>query len=138
MKSRTPLVLMELLVMVLVFALAAALCLRCFVLSHRLGREDRDLSQAATAIQNAAEALKACGDPAEAVRLLQGSGTALYYDAKWNPTNDASRALYRLDLLPLPGMVSGLGQAEVRAVKTADTETPLYTLTVAWQEVAYD
>ena len=39
MKSKAPLALMEQIIMVLVFALAAALCLRTFALSDRMSRE---------------------------------------------------------------------------------------------------
>ena len=39
MKSRAPLALMEQTVMVLVFALAAALCLRAFVLADGISRQ---------------------------------------------------------------------------------------------------
>ena len=41
MKSKAPLALMEQMVMLLVFALAAALCLQAFVQSDRLSRESR-------------------------------------------------------------------------------------------------
>ena len=40
MRSKAPLVLMEQAVMVLVFALAAALCLRAFVWSDQLSRQN--------------------------------------------------------------------------------------------------
>ena len=60
MKSRAPLVMMEQLVMVLVFALAAAVCVRIFALSDRLSLENETRDRAVTAVQNAAETLKAC------------------------------------------------------------------------------
>lgn len=61
MKSKAPLALMEQLVMVLVFALAAALCVRGFVLSERISRRGEARDMAMIAAQNAAEALKGTG-----------------------------------------------------------------------------
>ena len=54
MKSRAPLVMMEQLVMVLVFALAAAVCVRIFALSDRLSLENETRDRAVAAVQNAA------------------------------------------------------------------------------------
>ena len=77
MRSRTPLVLMEQVVMILVFALAAALCVQVFVYadkaSHRYENRDRAIVEA----QNAAESIK------------QGSAAyfdgeyAVYFDENW-------------------------------------------------------
>ena len=77
MRSKAPLVLMEQAVMVLVFALAAALCLRAFVWSDQLSRQNEARDRALLEVQNAAEALKHTGgDMAhaqeEAARRLGG------------------------------------------------------------------
>ena len=61
MRSKAPLVLMEQLVMVLVFALAAALCVQVFVLSDQTSRSYEARDRAVVAAQNAAEQLKGCG-----------------------------------------------------------------------------
>jgi Tfp pilus assembly protein PilX len=58
-RSKTPLALMEQLVMVLVFALAAALCVQVFVLSDRTSRYGEARDRALLEAQSAAEALKA-------------------------------------------------------------------------------
>ena len=55
MKSKAPLSLMEQLIMLLVFALAAALCLQVFVLSAQISRRCKATDHAVTAAQNAAE-----------------------------------------------------------------------------------
>ena len=55
MKNKTPLVLLELLVMVLVFALAAALCLQVFVRSDQIARETQARTQAVQVAQLGAE-----------------------------------------------------------------------------------
>ena len=66
MRSKTPLALMEQVVMVLVFALAAALCLQVFVFSNQMSEKNRDTDRAVVLAQNTAELLKACGGVEEA------------------------------------------------------------------------
>ena len=62
-RSKTPLALMEQMVMVLVFALAAALCVQVFVLSDRTSRYGEARDRALLEAQSAAEALKSGGPP---------------------------------------------------------------------------
>ena len=59
MRSKAPLVLMEQMVMLLVFALAAALCMQAFVKSDQLSQQIVDRDQAVSLCQNAAEAIRA-------------------------------------------------------------------------------
>ena len=58
MKSKAPLVMMEQIVMVLVFALAAAVCLQAFVLSEKISTMTEVKNRAAVEVQNIAEAMK--------------------------------------------------------------------------------
>ena len=58
MRSKAPLVLMEQLIMVLVFAVAAALCLRMFVGSDNLSRRYAATDRTVLEAQAAAEQLK--------------------------------------------------------------------------------
>lgn len=61
MKSKTPLVMMEQLIMLLVFALAAAFCLQAFALSDSLSEQNALRDAAVTEAQSAAEVIKHCG-----------------------------------------------------------------------------
>lgn len=127
MKNRTSLVLMEQLIMILVFALTAAVCLQAFVQADQLSRETALRDQAIVCAQNGAETLKACGGSLEeAARLLGGgvSGATLtvHYEK-----------LY-LEIQVLPARQPGLGTAEVNAAES-ETGQILCTLKVGWQEV---
>ncbi len=142
MRSKAPLALMELTVMVLVFALAAVLCLRAFAWSDIRSRWNDDRDQAVLAAQSAAETWKAAhGDAALAADryggfVEQGLWTVLY-DADWMPLSgrDRSCAAYEANLL---------GQSDDGTLRTAavdvyreDNSEPLFSLTVACQrEVA--
>lgn len=138
MKSKAPLALMEQLVMVLVFALAAALCLQVFVLSDRMSHQNEARDHAVVMVQNAAETLKRCGGDLEesAVRYggtWDGTRWQLGYDADWAPTEPAEstylvQAALRETEDPL------LGSAVVTAQDEDGAE--LFAVTVCWQEVA--
>lgn len=133
MKSKTVLVLMEQLVMLLVFALAAAACLGIFTEADRISRETESQDMAVILAQNAAETLKACGGD---LKALGGSGNdgsvAVLYDENGEPGG----TVYRLEARILPAPASGLGKAEI-LVAPADTPgSPLFRLTCAWQEAA--
>lgn len=136
MKNRTSLVLMEQLVMVLVFALAASVCLRAFARADRISAEISRQDRAVYLAQNGAETLKACGgDFDEAAQLLggavQGNRLIVSYDENWNRTESAGA--YRLEIEKNSTQTPGLGQAQVRILGTGDEA--LFSLELAWQEV---
>jgi len=129
MRSRAPLALMEQLVMVLVFALAAALCLRAFALADALSRQQETRDRALLACQQAAEELKAN-------RGLDLTGQTLYFDENWLALPSPEGAAYVLTAARQRAPVPGLGRAEV-SVCPAEGGEVLAALPVAWQEVAH-
>lgn len=113
MKSKGSLLLMELLVMILVFSLASAVCLGIFAKSAELLDATRRLEEASFLAQNAAELLKAtAGDFEKAQNLNQGE--------------------YQLEIQPSTGKIPGLGQADIRVYFAGEC---LASLTAGWQEV---
>lgn len=148
MRSKAPLALMEQAVMVLVFALAAALCLRVFVWSDRASARSVDRDRAVIEAQNAAEILKHEGEKggdldavlAAAAEELGGGcqgesqALAVYYDGDWKPV--PAEGSYRLEAREAPGDIPGLETVHVW-VSDRDGEDVLFELDVAWQtEVA--
>ena len=136
MRSKTPLAMMELLVMLLVFALAAALCVQVFVFADGDSRRDAARDRALAEAQNAAECLKSLrGDYAAAAQTLggdwDGESWTIAWDEDWAPVSEAESA-YRLEVLP-GGGTALLGSAELTAY-TTDGEV-LCALRTAWQEV---
>lgn len=126
MKNRASLLLMEQLIMVLVFALSATICLQIFVKADAISRTTARTDAGVVLAQNGAEILKSCGgDLEQAAQLLGGTLE--------NGSISVSRDGLRLELKLLPEKVPGLGQAEVCVL---EADTPLFSLTVSWQEVA--
>ena len=120
MRDKATLTLMELLIMVLVFSLAAALCLKAFVWSTQKTRENRIIAGAAVAAQTAAEEMKAA-------RHAEAGSRA--YDENWQPAQDGC---YVLKTEPFHAEL--LGGAEITVEDRTGSE--LFRLMVRWQEDA--
>ena len=144
MRSKAPLALMEQMIMLLVFALAAALCVQAFVKSDAIstGSEARD--QAALAAQSAAETIKYIGGDTEnalsgAAKQLNGSCEQgvlrINYDENWNVTNKESA--YQLTAESVNTDVIGMQKAiiQVTANNNSDKQDILFKINTAWQEV---
>lgn len=127
MRNKASLVLLEQLVMILVFSLAAAMCLRIFAWSDRTSREMELQDKAAVLCQNAAETLKAEGS-------LEGAGEILGAEVRGNCWSAACDEALQLELEEKKSPVPGLGSAEIRAIHVKTGEI-LFSLTVGWQEV---
>lgn len=142
MKSRAPLILMEQMVMLLVFALAAALCMQAFVKSDQMSQRSQDRDRAVTLCQTAAEVLRdAKGETWTVAAALDHPYVYgytrmpldIYYDKNWEKTSEAERA-YCLRVEPLEDSgAEGLGKGHVSVTET-DTGETLFELDVAWQE----
>lgn len=136
MKNKAPLALMEQLIMILVFALASALCLRLFVYSDQVSVSGAARDQAAAVVQNAAEALKLSGGSMESLaHMLGGEADAdiwrMGYDSSWQET-DEKRPAFIAEAKITEDDIPLMGSAEVSA-STADGK-PLFQVTVCWQE----
>ena len=123
MRSKTPLVLMEQLVMVLVFAMAAAICLQVFSLSDRLSKENEAKAEAALLAQNTAEELKSSYGEA---LLDWEEADGIYYMEEEG---------YRVQVQAEETEISGLRKVELQVWQE---EEVLFEIPVAWQEVKGD
>ena len=90
--SASGMFLIELLLAILIFSIASAICLQVFVTAHQISNESNNINRAVIVAQNGAECFKAAGgDLSETARLLGGnvagggSVIELYYDASWKP-----------------------------------------------------
>ena len=138
MRDKTPLVLIELLIMLLVFALAAAVCLRAFAWADRESLRGEARDRAVLTAELAAETLKHYkGDFAAAAAdfggCWDGEVWRVGFDGDWTP---AENAAYHLQAVRVTDTQEYLGRAEI-AVFDADGNR-LFSLPLAWQEVGAD
>ena len=137
MKNKAPLALMEQILMVLVFALAAGLCLQIFVFGNAVSRRCEAKDNAVLAVQNAAEIWKMNrGDAQKCTQefggQLENDTWQIAYDTNWQEAN-GNEAEYRVCAVPVATNDQLLGCADISAV-TADGDC-LFQVRVAWQEV---
>ena len=139
MKNKTPLMLMEQLIMILVFALAAAICIRAFMLSDGISSQNSQRDRAALLAQNAAETLKACGNMSDAALSLGGMyGDGMFtvlYGNNGNLSGSDSESTYALRVQELERPAADLYSAAVSVSDKASGEE-LFSLTVTFREVA--
>lgn len=131
MKNKAPLSLMEQLLMVLVFALAAALCLQGFVLANHISERSELKSHAVLMAQNTAELLKhTSGDFETAAEELNGTWNGEILSAR----TSQSPSLY-LNAVPADTDNPLLGAACIQVFHEEDC---LFEITVAWQKEVSD
>ena len=134
MKSKAPLVMMEQIVMVLIFALAAALCLQTFVLSGNISKRTEELNRASIEAQNAAETLKTVGLDGyftETATIPVQNSFRTAYDNTWNKVTEPERTEYFLDIYPANDAADMFWKAEIVVTKKDGTE--LFRIPVAGQ-----
>ena len=102
-RSRSTLFLMEQLIVIAVFALCAAACVRILASSYIMTTQASDTSNAIRVAESSAECYKAVsGDLSKMVDILGGSvlsteDTALiYYDKSWNVCDESDLQVYYL------------------------------------------
>ena len=124
MRNKAPLALLEQILMLLIFALAASLCLRAFLWSDDASRQSATRDEALVFAQRAAETVKAHGGDFTAAAATLGGTVedgALVVTCE-DYTLRAEKAA------PAPY----LGRAQIAVEVAGDT---LFTLPIAWQEV---
>lgn len=140
MRSKAPLVLMEQLIMLLVFALTAALCLQAFVKSDHISRRSEDIDRAATAAQSAAETIRGIGGDqalSQAAAILEEASyfqgiLHQSFDEKGKPSREEKDIAYVLTAEDKTGSTPGLYEAQIR-VCAADNGEILFEIPIAWQ-----
>lgn len=99
--SKSGLFLLELVLGILFFSLASAVCVSLFVNARLTSARSRDLTEAMLQAQTVAESYRSVdGDMERLAQLLdaqqQEDVLCLFYDKDWNPASDSNYARYTL------------------------------------------
>lgn len=113
MRSKASLFLMEQLVMLLVFALAAALCLNVFVRANEISLQTARRDEAVRMAQNAAEMLKSGKNPELLQETAENNGLTL-------------------QIVEETSEIEGLCQAKITVFYE---NSEIFSLQTGWQEV---
>ena len=142
--SSSGLFLIELLICLMIFAVASAICLKVFVGSHLISEESNKVNNAVIAAQNGAEAFKATGgDLIAAAKLLEesvldGDSIIRLYDNNWNPVafRFGSETVYAGYVLEVRRFSEGNGYIGGEAAVSDTSGNLIFSVPVAAWEVA--
>ncbi len=155
MRNRTLLSLIEMLIMVMVFTVTAAICLRAFVYADRTSRVSEEAAEAAVRAQSAAELMQHfAGDTARAAAVYGGTCSAdgvwtAAFDEDWKllegdgagTAGGSTAAAYYMETKAENGPAAGgssafLGEGSVIVRNAAGDE--LFGIPVCWQQDGTD
>ena len=134
-RSKAPLALMGQLLVVLFFAISAAICLQAFAKSELISEESEKRDHASRACQNVAETLISTNGDLSLTATIVGGNTSesalvLYFDKNWNITDDGA---YKLTAEKVSSVEEGIGKGRI-IVTEKDGKEALFSLNCAWQE----
>jgi Tfp pilus assembly protein PilE len=118
--SKSALFLFELMIVILIFTFAAAICTEIFANSLRMSRESRGLTMSSVNAQTVAEEFKASDSAA--------APPPLYFDEDWTAAEDGESAFYTV-VLEDNGSTPQMKDAFVN-VYQGGAEEPIYSLHV--------
>ena len=130
--SKSSLFLMELIIAILFFSMASAVCIQLFAKAHIISLDTVNQNNAITHAQNLAESWYATdGDLAEMARLFgyiiadDGQRIVLVYDSNWTfqePQLDFVEPMYYAELVSYPADEKGLINAKISVYTFSDNE----------------
>ena len=130
-RSRSSLFLMEMIVTILFFSLAAAVCVKCFVSAHMMGKETYELNHAIAIATGYAEVMRGTDGDIDSIQAVypdsvkgDGSYLMLFYDSEFNPC-DPDLAVYAGDVTLTPN--GAIQNMHVKIVRVEDS-TIIYEL----------
>lgn len=126
LKSRTSLVLMELIITILFFSLASAVCVQLFVNSHLISKDTYELNNAINIAQSCAEVMRGTNGSVDAVSShFSGSIVfdendyfQVFYDENFKMTEDILNASYVADITI--SRVSRMFNMQTKIVRLSD------------------
>lgn len=135
--SRSSLFLMEMIIAILFFSLASAVCIQLFAKSHLLSTQTVNQNHAVIWAQNLAESyLSSDGDLAAMQDLFSPSETkdetslSLSFDSAWNLCSPDQATCFRADLTHTPAGAAGIMEAEITVYAISAPDSPIYTLSI--------
>ena len=138
MKNRTTFFFVEQLVMLLVFAMAAAVCIGIFSASSRIRQKALDQDRAVFLTQTAAELLKSCSGDLDALEEITG-GTCdvnrLTVFCSHTLQQDPD-GIYQLVIQKISGENTMVGTAAITVARKEEPDRILFSVETAWQEVS--
>lgn len=135
MKNKTLLPLLELLCMIVIFAISSALCLRGFIIANTISAKQYALDSSVIIVQNTAETLKASNGDLSSVNSIYAGNISdnlftAYFDKSFSVTTDKSTAKYTL-LVLINNNNDWICNATITMYNSDDV---IFSIDTGWQE----
>lgn len=103
-RNKTSLFLMEMIVVILFFSVASAVCVQIFAYGEEKSRRSRDLTNAVIQVQNATQLIKSSNGTLEAVEEYynieaQNNAAFIYFDSAFKVCTEQPDANYVLEII---------------------------------------
>ena len=135
--SRSSLFLMEMIIAILFFSLASAVCIQLFAKSHLLSTQTVNQNHAVIQAQNLAESylslegdVPAMQDLFSPSELIDENTLRLAFDAGWNLCSAKDTAVFLAELVNTPEEKAGIMEAQITVYDVSAPKVPIYTLSV--------
>jgi Tfp pilus assembly protein PilV len=135
--SRSSLFLMEMIIAILFFSLASAVCIQLFTRSHLLSTQTVNQNHAVIQAQNLAESylslegnVAAMQDLFSPSELTDENTLRLAFDSSWNLCADGDSTRFLAELHHTPAGENGIMEAVITVYDISAPESPVYTLSV--------
>lgn len=135
--SKSALFLMEMIIAILFFSLASAVCIQLFAKAHMLSQRTVNQNHAIIQAQNLAECYLALDGDLQQVAALFESGITdsssrilVYFDENWAPCL-SDEACFQAELVSLPLNENGLYTADIVVTENNAPTEALFSLTVS-------
>ena len=122
---------------ILFFSLASAICIQLFAKSHLLSTQTVNRNHAVIQAQNLAESyLSLEGDLSAMQNLFSPSGQSgentlsLAFDSSWNLCSSEDVASFRAELVNTPAGENGIMEARITVYDISAPESPIYTVSI--------
>ena len=140
-RSKSSLFLMEQIIVIAVFSVCAAACVKILTASYYTAKDTRDMGNAILAAENAAECYKARqGDFGKVAAILGGSvensgssaSVVVYFNKEWRvcEQKDAAYVMRIIENLPARG-AGTMASGKLTVDRTYESETTLVSFPVA-------
>lgn len=129
-KSKTALFLMELIIVILFFSIASAVCMQLFAKSHTIGKQTQELNHAVAIAQSYAEVMRGTDGSMESIlaafpdAVVEDNYFEVFYDEHFQVC-DPANAAYVSDVTITPN--GAIQNMEIKIVKLSDY-SEIYTL----------
>ena len=135
--SRSSLFLMEMIIAILFFSLASAVCIQLFARSHLLSTQTVNQNHAVIQAQNLAESylslegnVAAMQDLFSPSELTDENTLRLAFDSSWTLCTAEDNAGFYAELKSTPAEETGIMKGEITVYDVSTPESPIYTLSV--------